>query len=122
MIRTKCPTCARKVSGNATRAKNKLFNKNYKKLDHCEVCGQTHEPSVLSEDHIDGDQTNSSIDNFMTVCANCHAVKSDRERMLSMIATAKMKLYKAKYELYKIKKHLNKENIEIPNFSMKDSK
>ena len=42
----------------------------------CSICGNTEwlgKPILLIVDHIDGDPTNSKIDNFRLICSNCDA-------------------------------------------------
>ena len=47
------------------------------KKDHCEKCGFIAEhPVQLDVDHIDGNHHNDEIDNLMTLCANCHRLKT----------------------------------------------
>ncbi len=49
----------------------------YNKKTHCEKCGfvPVH-PVQLDVDHIDGNHTNNSRENLMTLCANCHRLKT----------------------------------------------
>ena len=56
--------------------KHKTPWKKFKK-DKCEHCGfvPTH-PSQLDVDHIDGNNKNNSLENLMTLCANCHRLKT----------------------------------------------
>jgi hypothetical protein len=98
MERTKCPSCEtgfREIqklkSGNESlratcqwcRKKNTHYRfagkKKYKrfKKDSCEICffipvhsGQ------LDVDHIDGNNKNNESKNLMTLCANCHRLKT----------------------------------------------
>ena len=47
------------------------------KKDHCEACGFVALHSVqLDIDHIDGDHSNNDELNLMTLCANCHRLKT----------------------------------------------
>ena len=47
------------------------------KGDRCESCGFVPEhPCQLDVDHIDGNKFNNSLDNYMTLCANCHRLKT----------------------------------------------
>ena len=60
---TQCHTC---------RCAYKRFKK-----DHCEMCGFV--PVVAAQldvDHIDADRTNNDESNLMTLCANCHRLKT----------------------------------------------
>lgn len=50
--------------------------KDYKK-DSCERCGFIPEhPCQLDVDHIDGNKQNNLENNFQTLCANCHRLKT----------------------------------------------
>jgi hypothetical protein len=47
------------------------------KKDICEKCGFVPlEDCQLTVDHIDGDKTNNELHNLMTICHNCHALKT----------------------------------------------
>lgn len=49
----------------------------YEKLNFCEACGFVAEHSCqLDVDHIDGSKLNTKEDNFQTLCANCHRLKT----------------------------------------------
>lgn len=44
---------------------------------HCERCGFVPEHDCqMTVDHIDGNKLNNDPDNFQTLCANCHNLKS----------------------------------------------
>lgn len=47
----------------------------------CECCGfvPAH-PCQLDVDHKDGDHSNNEPDNLITLCANCHRLKTHNER------------------------------------------
>lgn len=48
----------------------------YKK-DRCEACGfMADYPCQLDVDHIDGNRDNNNPNNFQTLCANCHRLKT----------------------------------------------
>ena len=50
------------------------------KKDHCEECGFVAVwRGQLHVDHIDGNNTNNNPENFRTLCANCHALKTHRK-------------------------------------------
>src|SRR4051812_25437648 len=62
-----CDTCSGKKWKFATSHKKKF----------CELCGfEAEHPIQLDVDHIDGDRNNNNPDNFCTVCANCHRLKT----------------------------------------------
>ena len=47
------------------------------KKDYCEMCGFIAQHRVqLDVDHIDGNHANNDISNLMTLCANCHRLKT----------------------------------------------
>ena len=47
------------------------------KKDHCEQCGFVAINQVqLDVDHIDGNHRNDDPSNLMTLCANCHRLKT----------------------------------------------
>lgn len=47
------------------------------KKDKCERCGFIPEhPCQLDIDHMDGDKSNNDPDNYLTLCANCHRLKT----------------------------------------------
>lgn len=49
----------------------------FHKKEYCETCGfkAVHE-CQLTVDHIDGNRYNNEISNWQTLCHNCHALKS----------------------------------------------
>jgi hypothetical protein len=74
--RAKCTLCG---DANRTERTGRGYTKH--KKDHCEKCGFVPEDECqLSVDHIDGDKTNESEDNFQTLCLNCHALKTKLNR------------------------------------------
>ena len=47
------------------------------KGEKCEKCGFVPEhPCQLDVDHIDGNKKNNNFENFQTLCANCHRLKT----------------------------------------------
>lgn len=50
------------------------------KKDFCEQCGFMGHPCQLDVDHIDQDHLNASISNLQTLCANCHRLKTYKDR------------------------------------------
>jgi HNH endonuclease len=83
---SECGTTPVKVINFADGAQSFRCMKSYKKYktpwkkfkkDTCEHCGfvPTH-PSQLDVDHIDGNNKNNDITNLMTLCANCHRLKT----------------------------------------------
>ena len=51
------------------------------KKDVCEICWfiPVH-TCQLDVDHIDGDHSNNNIENLQTLCANCHRLKTGKQR------------------------------------------
>ena len=91
-----CIDCgAPAMKGGRTKAGRKFYKKrcsicntgkykkryrNFKK-DHCERCGFLPEdPCQLDVDHIDGNKRNDSQENLQTLCANCHRLKTKRNK------------------------------------------
>lgn len=69
IYRNRCTTCKRK--GRRT------------KKDHCERCGFIPEETCqLDVDHMNMDPSDNSPKNAVTLCANCHRLKSEIERRL----------------------------------------
>ena len=47
------------------------------KKDYCEMCGFVALHRVqLDVDHVDGNHANNDVSNLMTLCANCHRLKT----------------------------------------------
>ena len=77
-----CSSCE-KIVHNQTSGKTstrKLGYTLYKK-DKCEYCGfiPIH-TCQLDVDHIDGNKHNNDLNNLMTLCANCHRLKTHKQR------------------------------------------
>jgi hypothetical protein len=93
-----CTQCDKKVHGDydkfkreqrernklpENRHKRKLCEKPYRRhvKDCCELCGFVPEDMCqLDVDHIDGNHKNNDITNLQTLCANCHRLKTKRNR------------------------------------------
>lgn len=75
-FRAKCSTCSRGYAKSLNARINERPWKKYRKL-FCEQCGfvAAHH-SQLDVDHIDADKTNNCEGNLMTLCANCHRLKT----------------------------------------------
>jgi hypothetical protein len=68
--------CSRKCK---EENRKRVYTK-YKK-DSCESCGFIPEHSCqLDVDHIDGNHSNNLESNLQTLCANCHRLKTYRQR------------------------------------------
>jgi 5-methylcytosine-specific restriction endonuclease McrA len=51
------------------------------KKDHCELCGFVAlDPVQLDVDHIDRNPSNNNPDNLQTLCANCHRLKTKKNK------------------------------------------
>lgn len=75
-FRSKCSTCSRGYSKSAESRLREKPLKRFKKKQ-CESCGFVPVHACqLDVDHKDGDKNNNSEDNFMTLCANCHRLKT----------------------------------------------
>lgn len=60
----------------SNKVRNKLLNEKIKE-HKCECCGLKEwmgKPIPLELHHIDGDKKNNTLDNFMLLCPNCHAM------------------------------------------------
>lgn len=77
--RPTCSGCHNERRGLKRNHYAKITARPYKKhkKSQCEVCGfvPVH-PCQLDVDHIDGDHSNNAIENLMTLCANCHRLKT----------------------------------------------
>ena len=94
-IRKMCKACHSNPVGSKgrtrTKSKRRLWDvycyqcKKYSykknKKDQCERCGFKPEwKGQLDVDHIDGNKHNNNLDNLMTLCANCHRLKTHMNR------------------------------------------
>lgn len=53
----------------------------FHKKSYCERCGFIPEiPNQLDVDHIDGNKKNDNPENFQTLCANCHRLKTYQDK------------------------------------------
>lgn len=75
-FRAKCSTCSRGYAKSANARLNERPWKRHRK-NFCEQCGfvAVHY-SQLDVDHIDGNKSNNCEENLMTLCANCHRLKT----------------------------------------------
>lgn len=65
----------------ATRPKRHGPGHGRPKADRCARCGFVAEdPCQLDVDHIDGNHQNDDPNNWQTLCANCHRLKTRRNR------------------------------------------
>lgn len=73
LYNTYCRSCAK------TRHGTKDIRLKRHKKSVCSICGfvPVHH-CQLDVDHIDGNSSNTSIDNLQTLCANCHRLKTYR--------------------------------------------
>lgn len=63
----------------STKRYDRLY-RNHKE-DKCVRCGFIPEhPCQLDVDHIDGNHSNDDISNLQTLCANCHRIKTYRNK------------------------------------------
>lgn len=75
LYRSICKTCSYKKQ-NSSRKKYRLVKKMV-----CELCGFIAEHSCqLDVDHIDGNHQNNDSSNLQTLCANCHRLKTYKNR------------------------------------------
>ena len=78
-----CGPCHKRRSDKARISRNKNNNNrtqlrnDERRKNFCEKCGFIAEDKCqLDRDHIDGDHTNDDPSNHMTLCANCHRLKT----------------------------------------------
>ena len=88
--RTMCASCHSKLrntqeySDKRLKYMNVYFSTTYRiyKKSVCIKCGFIPEDACqLDVDHIDGNHANNDPNNLQTLCANCHRLKSKRERL-----------------------------------------
>ena len=76
----RCQTCIRARARHKSN-KGKIYQ-DYKE-NICALCGFIPEhKSQLDVDHINGDGTDHSPENLQTLCANCHRLKTHKQRSL----------------------------------------
>lgn len=69
-----CNTCRDKAKGKPDRGR-KVYRA--AKGMTCEECGfEAVHPCQLDVDHLDGDHSNDAPENLVTLCANCHRLKT----------------------------------------------
>ena len=75
VYKPRCGTC----SDNRNKP-TRSYRKHKKK--QCEKCGFIPKNKCqLDVDHIDGNHSNNDIDNLQTLCANCHRLKTHKDRL-----------------------------------------
>lgn len=85
-----CQSCHEakiKSNKNSNRSSNRGKKLKYRKhkKNKCEKCGFTPKHKCqLDVDHIDNDHNNNDPSNLQTLCANCHRLKTQKERELSV--------------------------------------
>lgn len=79
-FRSACSTCSRGYSKSPESRLNERPWKRFKK-DFCEQCGfiPVH-PCQLDVDHRDGDKSRNSEEDLITLCANCHRLKTQMSK------------------------------------------
>lgn len=83
---TMCSECVRSPEGIARQKERKkgylppaMRLKAEIKKSYCEKCGFVAEhPCQLDIDHVDGNNKNNDLSNLMTLCANCHRLKTNQ--------------------------------------------
>ena len=77
--------CKKGLATSSHRLKLRLIRDGYKE-EKCENCGLSewmNEPIVLELDHKDSDHDNNELSNLQILCANCHALKTRKNRKSS---------------------------------------
>lgn len=66
-----------KYCSSCKNKKREGYSDKYIMKKTCEGCGfEPQHKSTLHIDHIDGDRKNNNPNNYQTLCANCHSIKS----------------------------------------------
>lgn len=75
LYKSYCGSCSKAKHGKQERP-NKFLKK-----DVCSFCGfKANHPCQLDLDHIDGNRKNNDPSNHQTLCANCHRLKTVKNK------------------------------------------
>lgn len=77
-FRSYCSPCSKKLYENRGSLKKPSNTKSYRKFKKtkCEFCLFEGHYCQFDVDHIDGNHLNNELSNLMTLCANCHRLKT----------------------------------------------
>lgn len=79
-----CSSCEKKIYN--IRQGNRQMGYQLHKQNICEICGFIPEHSCqLDVDHVDGNKDNNELSNLQTLCANCHRLKTHKDRVKNTV-------------------------------------